>query len=271
MRTITMHTHALATRGRRLAVVMGAVTAAVLAPAAAQAAPAAIAPPPDVTLNLAVTDAPGATPQTATLRCRGSRAIAGGYLAGVPAQACQQARDLAAFLLSQPDPNRICTDIFGGEQTAKVTGSINGRRVQRAFARRNGCEIADWNRMGLLLDGAMSPSRLLVAYHRTGGFLGLNDRLSVATSGLAIHTARDGSTEVFNLPAADLSELTNVLEAANFPALDDKYLPPFPVSDGFTYTLTHRGKTVVTADGAIPAALEAPIAVLNRLLAGPPA
>jgi hypothetical protein len=271
MRTMTTRTHALATRGRRLAVVMGAVTAAFLAPAAAQAVPAAVAPPPDVTLNLAVTDAPGATPQTATLRCRGSRAIAGGYLAGVPAQACQQARDLVAFLLSQPDPNRICTDIFGGEQTAKVTGSINGRRVQRAFARRNGCEIADWNRMGLLLDGAMSPSRLLVAYHRTRGFLGLNDRLSVASSGLAIHTARDGSTEVFNLPAADLSELANVLEAANFPALDDTYLPPFPVSDGFTYTLTHRGKTVVTADGAIPAALEAPIAVLNRLLAGPPA
>jgi hypothetical protein len=224
-----------------------------------------------VALRLSVTDAPGATPQTATLRCRGSRAVAGGYLSSVPAEACRQARDLAEFLLSTPDPDRICTAIFGGEQTAEVTGSVDGRPVQRAFSRRDGCAIADWDRMGLLLDAAMSPSRLLVAYHRTGGFAGLDDRLSVARSGLAIHTARDGTAQVFRLSATDLDELADALEAANFPALEDEYLPPFPISDGFRYTLTHRGKTVVTADGAVPAALEAPIAVLNRLLAAAPA
>ncbi|MGI9097404.1 MAG: DUF6174 domain-containing protein [Solirubrobacteraceae bacterium] len=35
-------------------------------------------------------------------------------------------------------------------------------------------------------------SRLLVAFHRTGGFIGVDDRLSVARDGLAIRTARTG-------------------------------------------------------------------------------
>jgi hypothetical protein len=92
----------------------------------------------------------------------------------------------------------------------------------------------------------------------------------VARSGLAIHTSRDG-VQVFHLPAADLGELEDALEAANFPALKSEYLPQFPVSDGFTYTLTHRGKTVVTADGAVPAALAEPIALLDGLLGAAPA
>jgi hypothetical protein len=272
MRTPTLRAHS-----RRLAVIAAAVTAAALAPAAAQAAVAPTPIGPDVALRLSVTPTPGATPQTAALRCRGARAFASGYLSKVPEEACKQARRVARFLLTQPDPNRICTDIFGGEQTAKVTGSVAGQLVQRAFARRDGCQIADWDTMGLLLGpaasssrlragAAVSPARLLVAYHRTGGFLGLDDRLSVTRSGLAVHTARDGSQQVFQLQAAELTELENVLEAADFPSLKREYLPKFPVSDGFTYTITHRNRTVVTADGGIPPELEAPIAVLNRLI-----
>jgi hypothetical protein len=268
MRTLAMSTHGLRRRRSGLAVVLAVAAAASLAPAAAQAAPAATAIPSDVALNLSVTDSPGATPRTATLRCRGPRAVAGGYLSPAPAEACRKARELEQFLLSPPPPNRMCTDIFGGEQTAEVSGFINGRRVQRGFSRRNGCGIADWNRMGLLLGSAVSPSRQLVDYHRTGGLLGLDDRLSVARSGMAIHTGRNGVPEVFQLSPADLTELEDALAAADFPSLNGKYLPKFPVSDGFTYTITHDNITVVTADGAVPAALEPVIAVLNRLFAG---
>lgn len=275
MRTLTLRHHS-----GRLAVLVAAVTAAALAPAAAQAAPTAAQP--DVALRLSVIQTPGATPQLATLRCRGAQAVASGYLSEVPAEACRQARAVTKLLLTTPDPDRICTDIFGGEQTARVTGSIDARRVQRAFSRVNGCEIADWDTMGLLLGSAagssralagaaVAPARLLVAYHRTGGFLGLDDRLSVTQNGLATHTARDGSQQVFQLPPADLAELQDALEAADFPSLKAKYLPEFPVSDGFTYTLTHRNKTVVTADGAVPAALEGLIALLNGLITAPPA
>ncbi|MGI9099249.1 MAG: DUF6174 domain-containing protein [Solirubrobacteraceae bacterium] len=111
-------------------------------------------------------------------------------------------------------------------------------------------------------------SRLLVAFHRTGGLIGVDDRLSVARDGLAIRTARDGVPHEFHLSAADLTELNAVLEAADFPSLKPVYRPPFPVSDGFTYTLTYRSKTVEASEGAIPPALEAPIAVLSRLFDG---
>jgi hypothetical protein len=220
----------------------------------------------DVELRLSVTEIPGAAPRTATLRCQGGRAVAGGYLADAPAEACRHARRLARFLLSEPDPDRVCTEIFGGPQTGEVTGVIDGRRVRRSFSRRNGCEIADWDRMGLLLDAAITPARLLVAFHRTGGIAGFDDRLSVARSGLATHTPRGSVARVFRVPAADLSELRDALAAADFPALDDEYLPEVPVADAFTYTLTHVGRTVVTSDGAIPPELEAPIALLTGLL-----
>jgi hypothetical protein len=108
----------------------------------------------------------------------------------------------------------------------------------------------------------------LVTYHRTGGFLGLDDQLSVARNGLAIRTGRDGVPEEFFLSAADLTELERVLEAADFPSLKPLYRPPFPLSDGFTYTLTYRNKTVVALEGGVPAALERPISVLDRLLDG---
>jgi hypothetical protein len=273
IRTIATSTHAVRANGCRLAVLLTAVTAASLAPTAAQAAPAAPESPdsPDVALALSVTDTPGAILRTATLHCRGSQEVAGGYLSQAPEEACKQARSLAEFLLSTPDPTRRCPLPFAGQQTAEVTGFVNGHRVRRAFSRHDGCAIADWDRMGLLLNAAISPSRLLIAYHRSGGFFFHDDRLSVANSGLAIATAHSSLPRVFQLSGADLSDLQRALQIADFPSLKSKYLPPFDVADGFTYTLTHNTNTVLTADGAIPAVLEALITVLNRLLDAPPA
>jgi hypothetical protein len=45
----------------------------------------------------------------------------------------------------------VCTEIYGGEQEALVTGTFRGRRVHARFNRINGCEIARWNRVGALL------------------------------------------------------------------------------------------------------------------------
>jgi hypothetical protein len=86
-----------------------------------------------------------------------------------------------------------------------------------------------------------------------------------------IVTGRDGASDVFFLSSAALSELMNVLEAANFPSLKARYEPPFVISDGFEYTLTYRGKTVVVIEGGTPAQLEAPIALLEGLLGSPSA
>ncbi|MFN2627737.1 MAG: SSI family serine proteinase inhibitor [Gaiellaceae bacterium] len=54
----------------------------------------------------------------------------------------------AAF---RPTPPRVaCSDIYGGPQVARVTGRYRGSRVFAVFHRRDGCEIARWNRLQAL-------------------------------------------------------------------------------------------------------------------------
>ena len=107
---------------------------------------------------------------------------------------------------------------------------------------------------------------LLVSYHRTGGFIGVDDRLSIASDGHVTRTDRSGVPEEFDLSPAALSELQDALEAANFPSLKKVYKPPFTVSDGFVYTVTYRGKTVVVYQEAIiPPALGAVIDRLSQI------
>lgn len=45
----------------------------------------------------------------------------------------------------------MCTQIFGGAQRAKVTGTWNGGQVNAALSRTNGCEISRWKALEGLL------------------------------------------------------------------------------------------------------------------------
>jgi subtilisin inhibitor-like len=48
-------------------------------------------------------------------------------------------------------PNAVCTLIYGGPAVAHIAGTLRGARVSRWFNRRNGCEIARWERVRFLL------------------------------------------------------------------------------------------------------------------------
>jgi hypothetical protein len=48
----------------------------------------------------------------------------------------------------------MCTQQFGGSQTAKVTGTWQDDPVNAAFSRTNGCEISRWNALKGLLPAA---------------------------------------------------------------------------------------------------------------------
>jgi hypothetical protein len=53
-----------------------------------------------------------------------------------------------------PTPaNTACTQIYGGPQEAFVTGRFRGTLVRAGFGRKNGCQIARWNRLGFLFPG----------------------------------------------------------------------------------------------------------------------
>ncbi|MDQ0635553.1 hypothetical protein QFZ40_003462 [Arthrobacter pascens] len=58
----------------------------------------------------------------------------------------------------KPGPPRLCTQQYGGPQTALVTGTFRGRTVAATFRRTDGCEIARWNAMAPLLGGTAGPA-----------------------------------------------------------------------------------------------------------------
>ena len=106
----------------------------------------AAATPAPVTLTVRYTNGSGVE-HVAHLRCRADSARADGFLrdAGA-ATACRRARTIASFLATRPSPKRICTQIYGGRQRARITGTIGTRHIDRRLKRTNGCEIGDWQR-----------------------------------------------------------------------------------------------------------------------------
>lgn len=92
------------------------------------------------------------------LICRpGEQRATGDLTARLPAaRLCSDARALASLLTRRPG-RRTCTQVYGGPQTVHVSGTIDGSRVQRRFARTNGCEIKDFARLAPLLPVQRGP------------------------------------------------------------------------------------------------------------------
>ena len=69
-----------------------------------------------------------------------------------PEQAC-------ADLDAQEEPfaplpeDRICTEQYGGDQTARITGTYRGTTVDIELSRVDGCRIAQWDAFGAVLPG----------------------------------------------------------------------------------------------------------------------
>jgi hypothetical protein len=103
---------------------------------------AATAPAP-VTLTVRYTGG-SQVERVAQLSCRGDSARADGFLRTSALPACRRARKIASFLASKPSSKRICTQIYGGPQRARITGTIGDRRIDRRFKRTDGCQIGDW-------------------------------------------------------------------------------------------------------------------------------
>ena len=80
-----------------------------------------------------------------TLRCGPT----GGTLPARVA-ACRKLNSLTSPFRRIPK-NALCTQIYGGPHVARVTGRFRGNRIWAEFRRRDGCEIARWERLGPLL------------------------------------------------------------------------------------------------------------------------
>lgn len=74
-----------------------------------------------------------------------------------PASACRRLVAIGARAFA-PTPRGIgvCTQLYGGPATALVSGTYFGRPVWTRLGRKDGCQIARWDRVGFLLP---PPSR----------------------------------------------------------------------------------------------------------------
>ena len=101
-------------------------------------------------LSISFTDAAGNLAEY-RLACLGdTTTFTGDVPPGVDAAtACLSVATDTARMLLDPDVmvDRMCTEIYGGPETATVGGLLDGIEVDYKISRTNGCGIDDWERV----------------------------------------------------------------------------------------------------------------------------
>lgn len=131
----------------------GAVLLALTAAGPAAAGPAT-ATPGQGSLTVIFHDGRGHTVNR-SLSCH----PAGGSMPGA-AQACRRLDALNGPVGAAPQ-REMCSMLYGGPQTARVTGTWRGRRVDESYNRTNGCQTERWNRMEPVLPAVVAGSTAL--------------------------------------------------------------------------------------------------------------
>ena len=96
-------------------------------------------------LTITVGDGGGAT-STSTLTC-----LPAGGDHPDPDAACAALAAAWPEAFEPPATDVACTEIYGGPETATVTGTIDGQSVNASFSRTDGCQIARWDALSALL------------------------------------------------------------------------------------------------------------------------
>ena len=64
--------------------------------------------------------------------------------------ACAKLRRVDTSAFAPVPAGTACTEIYGGPQTARVSGRLAGKSIEADFEHSNGCEIARWGRLAFL-------------------------------------------------------------------------------------------------------------------------
>jgi Subtilisin inhibitor-like len=110
--------------------------------------PASSAPADGGELGISIDRGDGSPVEEYSLSCTGG---ARGTLPE-PQAACDHLATLDAPFAPLP-ADVVCTEQYGGPQTARVVGTWAGEAVDLALSRTDGCRIAQWDALGPLLPG----------------------------------------------------------------------------------------------------------------------
>jgi Subtilisin inhibitor-like len=97
-------------------------------------------PTPRTSLTITVDLGDGSTAQERTLTCDPP-----GGTHPRPQDACTALTAVDRVVFEPVGPSDVCTQIYGGPETATVRGTWNGTPLDASFSRDNGCEIARWD------------------------------------------------------------------------------------------------------------------------------
>lgn len=102
-------------------------------------------------LSITLLESPEATPRNFTLVCvDGAPAAESKH--PTAAAACTALKNNPSLLSPAPvKTDQACTEQYGGPQTAKVTGAVDGVEVAAEFSRTDGCRIAMWDAVSSIL------------------------------------------------------------------------------------------------------------------------
>jgi LysM repeat protein len=151
---------ALTGRGRALnVVIVKRVVSLTIAFAAGLAACGGSSPSSaNAPTSLTITTKTGAAnsvlvPGDATLECGGADGpTATGFLAQNATAACAAVASGALQKVAQSQRSgRLCSQIYGGPQTAHIKGTVDGKKIDLSVSRTDGCGISDWTALTALL------------------------------------------------------------------------------------------------------------------------
>lgn len=107
-------------------------------------------PGPSSELPIIVRSGPGGDLATWTLSCDPP-----GGTHPDPAAACA-AIDAAIAPFAPVPPDMMCTQQYGGPETATITGTWRGHPVDASYTGTDGCEIARWGKLAVVFGAGSS-------------------------------------------------------------------------------------------------------------------
>lgn len=92
-----------------------------------------------------------AEPEQYTLQCVDGVPGPASTLPNSDAACTALARLGTEFFTARPNKDVLCTQQYGGPQTANISGELDGTQIRASFALTDGCEISRWQQASDIL------------------------------------------------------------------------------------------------------------------------